>query len=135
MGLSVEANPDIHELILDFISRQERLENLDCTSTMFRTAEQTTKMIETVMQSEVFKTIQYISFQEADFTSDDTCELLAQFLATAPKLKHTCTGWQLFARGIVGRLVRVEWDYCSAKLDEEPTSENMGSIRVVTSPK
>ena len=73
MGLSVEANPDIHELILDFMSRQERLEYLNCSGTMTRTAEHTTKFIETLMQSEASKTIQEVYLQEADFTEDETC--------------------------------------------------------------
>ena len=87
------------------------------------------------MQPGVLKTIKDVRFNGADFTQDETCELLAQLVATAPELKHIALHSQLTARRIIGRVITVDIAYCTAEIKEEPTSENMGSVLIMTNPR
>ena len=51
MAMSVVANPDLFEMMLDFISRQEKLERFDCRGTLQYSADCTTRLLDTILQS------------------------------------------------------------------------------------
>ena len=105
MGITFETNPDLQEMMCEFISRQEKLETAIVNYTLLRSADETTRVLETLMQPGVLNTIKKVGIYGSDFTQNETCELLAQFIATAPKLDYVGMDWQLHSRGITGRVI------------------------------